>query len=395
MTKRPTVHLKSGEERRIIAGHPWVYSNELQIGQDLKALKPGTIVTLRQADGNPLGLAFFNPKSLISCRVITRDHSVEIDAAFWHHRLQQALKLRERLVGIPYYRLAHAEADGFPGCVIDRYGDVIVLNISSAGMDNELDSLVASVNMTLDCRVILARGEGLARELEGLEPLNQVIKGNLDSPVDVIENNTRFECDPRAGQKTGWFFDQRDNRALISRLAKNAKILDVYCYMSGFGNQALKAGATSVLALDRSAPALEFAKRAAELNGTSSNLKTHLGDAFDLLPEIAREQERFDVVVADPPAFIKSKKDFHQGSRAYRKLARLASSCVSKDGILMICSCSHNMPADEFVKQVARGITETGRRARMLYHTGAAPDHPVHPGLPESAYLKALTFAIE
>jgi 23S rRNA (cytosine1962-C5)-methyltransferase len=395
MTKRPTIHLKSGEERRVLGGHPWVYSNELQSGPELKAIKPGSIVSLRQSDGRPIGLAFFNPKSLISGRVITRDPTATIDAAFWQRRLEKAMKLRDRLIGVPFYRLAHAEADGFPGCVIDRYGDVIVIDVSSAGMDAEIETLAAAVDALLRPKVILARGDGPARELEGLDPLSRVLKGELDGPVEVIENDARFRCDPRAGQKTGWFFDQRDNRALISRLAGKARMLDAYCYMSGFGNQALKAGADHVLALDRSAPALEFAKQAAEINGVAARFETRQGDAFDLLPEIAQSGQRFDIVVADPPAFVKSRKDFHQGARAYRKLARLAASCVASDGIMMLCSCSHNMPADELVKQAARGIQEAGRSARMLYHTGAAPDHPVHPGLPESAYLKALTFAIE
>jgi 23S rRNA (cytosine1962-C5)-methyltransferase len=395
MTKRPTIHLKSGEERRVLGGHPWVYSNELQSAPELKAIKPGSIVSLRQADGRPIGLAFFNPKSLISGRVISRDPAATIDVAFWQRRLEKALKLRDRLIGVPFYRLAHAEADGFPGCVIDRYGDVVVIDVSSAGMDAEIDTLAAAVDTLLRPKVILARGDGPARELEGLDPLSRVLKGELDGAVEVIENGARFLCDPRAGQKTGWFFDQRDNRALIARLAGKARMLDAYCYMSGFGNQALKAGADHVLALDRSAPALEFAKQAAELNGVAARFETRQGDAFDLLPEIAQSGQRFDIVVADPPAFVKSRKDFHQGARAYRKLARLAASCVATDGILMLCSCSHNMPADELVKQAARGIQEAGRSARMLYHTGAAPDHPVHPGLPESAYLKALTFAIE
>jgi 23S rRNA (cytosine1962-C5)-methyltransferase len=395
MTKRPTIHLKSGEERRVLGGHPWVYSNELQASPELKAIKPGSTVTLRQADGKPIGLAFFNPKSLISGRVITRDHAAVIDAQFWQRRLERALKLRDRLIGVPYYRLAHAEADGLPGCVIDRYGDVIVIDVSSAGMDAEIEHLAAAVDALLKPRVILVRGDGPARELEGLEPISNVLKGTLDGPVDIIENGVKFQCDPRAGQKTGWFFDQRDNRALIARLAKGAKMLDAYCYMSGFGNQSLTVGAEHVLALDRSAPALEFAKQAATLNGVADRFETRMGDAFDILPEIAQSDRRFDIVVADPPAFVKSRKDFHQGARAYRKLARLAASCVGKDGILMLCSCSHNMPADELIKQAARGIQEAGRTARMLYHTGAAPDHPVHPGLPESAYLKALTFAIE
>ncbi len=209
------------------------------------------------------------------------------------------------------------------------------------------------------------------------------------------KNGSRFLCDPREGQKTGWFFDQRDNRALIARLSKDAKVLDAYCYMSGFGIQALKAGAASVLALDASAPALELARKASDIGGFSAQFETRQGDAFDVLPEIAQSPARFDVVVADPPAFVKSRKDFNLGSKAYRKLARLAASCVGKEGILMLCSCSHNMPAEELIKQTDRGIQEAGRSARLLYHTGAAPDHPVHPGLPESACLKALTFAIE
>ncbi|WP_374652471.1 class I SAM-dependent rRNA methyltransferase [Dongia sp.] len=395
MTKRPTIHLKSGEERRVLGGHPWVYSNELQPSPELKAITPGSVVTLRQADGRPIGLAFFNPKSLISGRVLTRDPAAAIDTAFWQQRLARALKLRDRLIGVPYYRLAHAEADGFPGCVIDRYGDVIVIDVSSAGMDAEVEPLAAAIDALLQPKVILVRGDGPARELEGLEPVNRVLKGSLEGPVDIVENGVKFRCDPRAGQKTGWFFDQRDNRALIARLAKGAKVLDAYCYMSGFGNQALAAGAGEVLALDRSAPALEFARQAAEINGVAGHLRTRMGDAFDILPEIAQSGQLFDIVVADPPAFVKSRKDFHQGARAYRKLARLAAACVAPDGILMLCSCSHNMPADELIKQAARGIQEAGRNARMLYHTGAAPDHPVHPGLPESAYLKALTFAIE
>lgn len=395
MTKRPTIHLKSGEERRVLGGHPWVYSNELQPGPELKAIKPGTIVTLRQADGRPMGLAFFNPKSLIAGRVITRDHSVEIDAQFWQRRLERALKLRDRLIGVPFYRLAHAEADGLPGCVIDRYGDVVVINVSTAGMDAEIDNLAAAVDSLLKPRVILVRGDGPSRVLEGLEPITRLVKGELDGPVEIEENGVRFLCDPREGQKTGWFFDQRDNRALIARLSKGAKVLDAYSYMSGFGNQALKAGAASVLALDSSAPALELACKAAEINGFVAQLETRQGDAFDVLPEIAQSTARFDVVVADPPAFVKSRKDFNIGSKAYRKLARLAAACVGKEGILMLCSCSHNMPAEELIKQADRGIQEAGRSSRLLYHTGAAPDHPVHPGLPESAYLKALTFAIE
>ncbi|WP_374367700.1 class I SAM-dependent rRNA methyltransferase [Dongia sp.] len=395
MSKRPTIHLKAGEDRRILGGHPWVYSNELQMSPEVKAIAPGSIVTLRHADGRPLGLALFNPKSLISGRLITRDPAAVIDAAFWQARLERAWKLRERMIGVPFYRLAHAEADGLPGCVIDRYGDVFVIDVSSAGMEQQIPHLGAAIDALFNPRVILVRGDGPARELEGLAPASHLLKGSLDDAVALQENGAEFLSDPRAGQKTGWFYDQRDNRALIARLAAGRTMLDAYCYMGGFAIQALRAGATSALALDRSAPALALAKRAAVINGVADQLQTRQSEAFEALAEMSTARQRFDIVVADPPAFVKSRKDFHQGAKAYRKLARLAAQCVAPDGILMLCSCSHNMPADEFLRQTHRGIQETGRHARLLYHTGAAPDHPVHPGLPESAYLKALTFAIE
>lgn len=395
MSKRPSIHLKAGEERRILGGHPWVYSNELQMSPEVKAIAPGSVVILRHADGRPLGLAFFNPKSLISGRLLTRDVNAVIDAGFWQGRLTRARDLRDRLIGAPFYRLAHAEADGFPGCVIDRYDDVFVIEASSAGMDAAIPALAEAIDAVFSPRVILARGDGPARELEGLAPSSNLVKGDLDGPVPVTENGAQFFSDPRAGQKTGWFFDQRDNRALIARLAKGKSVLDAYCYMGGFGIQALKGGASSALALDRSAGALALAQRAAEANGVADRFKTQQGEAFDELAAFAAAGRTFDIVVADPPAFVKSRKDFHQGARAYRKLARQAVQCVAPTGILMLCSCSHNMPAEEFLRQAHRGIQETGRHARLLYHTGAAPDHPVHPGLPESAYLKALTFAID
>jgi 23S rRNA (cytosine1962-C5)-methyltransferase len=395
MSKRPTIHLKTGEERRILGGHPWVYSNELQMSPEAKAIAPGSIVTLRHADGRPLGLALFNSKSLIAGRIITRDPAAVVDAGFWQARLERAQKLRERLIGVPYYRLAHAEADGLPGCVIDRYGDVFVIDVSSAGMEEQIPHLGAAIDALFNPRVVLVRGDGPARELEGLAPASHFLKGTLEEAVPLLENGAEFLSDPRAGQKTGWFFDQRDNRALIARLAAGRSVLDAYCYMGGFAIQALRAGASSALALDRSAPALALANRASEANKVAERLETRQAEAFEALTEIGAAGKRFDIVVADPPAFVKSRKDFHQGARAYRKLARLAVQCVAPDGILMLCSCSHNMPADEFLRQAHRGIQETGRHARLLYHTGAAPDHPVHPGLPESAYLKALTFAVE
>ena len=376
MSKRPSIHLKAGEERRILGGHPWVYSNELQMSPEIKALQPGSLAILRHADGRPLGLVFFNPKSLIAGRVLTRDSAAVIDASFWQARLKRARSLRERLIGVPHYRLVHAEADGFPGCVIDRYDDVFVIEASSAGIDAEITNIAAAIEAEFSPRVILMRGDGPARELEGLAPASDLLKGSLDAAVPLLENDAQFFSDPRAGQKTGWFFDQRDNRALIARLSAGKSMLDCYSYMGGFAIQALRAGATSAIAVDRSAGALELAKQAAAQNKVAERFEARLGEAFEVLGELAGAGKRFDVVVADPPAFVKSRKDFHQGARAYRKLARFAVQCVAPEGILMLCSCSHNMPADEFLRQTQRGIEETGRRARLLYQTGAAPETP-------------------
>jgi 23S rRNA (cytosine1962-C5)-methyltransferase len=217
----------------------------------------------------------------------------------------------------------------------------------------------------------------------------------LEGPIAVEENGTRFLADPAAGQKTGWFYDQRDNRALMARFAKGRRFLDVYSYTGGFGVQAMVAGATELLAIDRSEAALDLLKKSAALNDVGAHVAVERGEAFEALESLIAEKKRFDIVSADPPAFVKSKKDFHVGGKAYRKLARLAAQAVEPGGLLFIASCSHNMPADEFARQVARGIHEGGRSARQLYATGAAPDHPVHPFLPESAYLKGLVLQVD
>jgi 23S rRNA (cytosine1962-C5)-methyltransferase len=262
-------------------------------------------------------------------------------------------------------------------------------------MDRLTEPLAAAIDKVLAPATILLRGEGAARDSEGLTPMSRFAKGGLDGPITVQENGARFLADLSAGQKTGWFYDQRDNRALMARFAKGGSFLDVYSYTGGFGVQAAAAGATDVLAVDRSEAALGLLQKSAQANGVAERVSVQRGEAFEALETLIAEKRRFDIVSADPPAFVKSKKDFHVGGKAYRKLARLAAQAVAPGGLLFIASCSHNMPADEFARQVARGIHEGGRSAKQLYATGAAPDHPVHPFLPESAYLKALVLQVE
>ena len=387
--------MRPGTDKRVAGGHPWAYSNEIEMNEAAKALPAGELVTLLRGDGRTLGAAMFNPHSLIAARVLSRDPTAEINQRFFEKRLQRALKLRERLVSVPYYRLIHAEADGLPGVVVDRFGDTVVVEVNSAGMDRLSEALAAAVDAVLKPTTILIRGEGNARTMEGLSPMSRFAKGGLEGPIELQENGAKFLADPAGGQKTGWFYDQRENRALTSRFANGGSFLDCYSYTGGFGIQAAAAGATQVLAVDRSEAALDLLKRAAALNGVETKVTVQRGEAFEVLEQLIADKKRFGVVSADPPAFVKSRKDLNVGSKAYRKLARLACQTVEPGGILFIASCSHNMPAADFATQVSRGIHEGGRSAKQLYATGAAPDHPVHPFLPESAYLKALILQVE
>jgi 23S rRNA (cytosine1962-C5)-methyltransferase len=392
---RASVKLVAGGDRRALTGHPWIFSNEVVMDAATKMLPSGEIVTVTRDDGRALGVGLFNPHSLIAIRLLTRDASRAIDESFLKRRLERALQLRNQMIGAPYYRLAHAEADGLPGCVIDRFGDVLVVEPNSAGMDRLSGDLIAVLDRLVRPKTIVLSGDGPARGLEGLEPRHDVVKGTLSGPIDVVEHDTTFLADPSAGQKTGWFYDQRDNRMLAARFAKGADVLDLYAYSGGFGLQAARHGAKSVLSVDRSSPALALVRQAAERNGLADRVTTETMEAFDFLDQAAATHRTFDLVIADPPAFVKAKKDFHQGGRAYRKLARLCAGRVRSNGFLFLASCSHHMPMEEFRAQVARGLHEAGRSGRILYATGAAPDHPVHPMLPESAYLKALLLQVD
>ncbi len=393
--RHPVIRLKAGAQRRVRSGHPWIYSNEIAGDAATKALPPGTIVTMAADDGQRLGTFFYNPHPLIAARLLDRASDTVIDVAFLAGRIRTALDLRERLFKQPYYRLAHAEADGLPGTVIDRFGDVLVVQVNTAGIECLTPQLLEALYETVAPSSVLLRNDSSARTLEGLPEDVRMAKGRIDGPIELIENGVTFLADPRAGQKTGWFYDQRENRAMVARLASGARMLDAYSYIGGFALAAAAAGAASVVAVDRSETALELAAQSAARNGLADNIELRRGDAFKTLETMLAANERFDIVVADPPAFVKSKKELHQGARGYRKLARLAAGLVAPGGFLFIASCSHNMPADLFGEQIRRGIDEADRSGRILARTGAAADHPLHPALPESAYLKAELLALD
>ena len=392
---RPIVTLQPGRHKRADSGHPWVYSNEIVMDAAAKALPPGTLVTLRKAGGEALGVATFNAHTLVSARLLDRDAKRRIDRDFFAARLESALALRRRLYAEPHYRLVHAEADGLPGIAADRFGDVLVAQINTAGMARLAEEWVAACDAVLAPRAIVLRNDSPARALEGLEPELRIAKGEIDGPIELLENGARFLADPREGQKTGWFFDQRDNRRFVASLSAGARVLDLYCYAGGFAVAAAQAGADAVLALDRSEPALALAAAAAALNGVGQRCRFQRADAFGELSRLVAAGERFGVVIADPPAFVKSKKDLGPGLRGYRKLARLAAALVEPGGVLFIASCSHNVEPADFAEAVRRGLEDAERSGRILRSAGAAPDHPVHPWLPESAYLKAQALVLD
>ncbi len=388
MPNLPAITVKPSAQKRLRQGHPWAYANEIDMDNTAKAVAAGGLVRVATRDGGRLGTAIFNRHSLIALRLLSRDGEATIDQAFFKDRLARALALRERLFDAPYYRLVHAEGDGLPGTVIDRFGPVLAVQLNTAGIQQLWPQLVAALEEVVAPRAIVLRNDSPARASEGLDLRVEIVKGELPGPLEVLENDTRYFADLSGGQKTGWFYDQRENRAWAARLAKGARVLDCYSFSGGFGIRAAAAGADEVTGLDSSEPALALARLAAEANGVASRCNFVRTDVMAELPRLHQRGERFDLVVADPPAYIKSKKHLAQGSQAYRKLVAAAAALVAPGGALVMASCSHHMDRARFAAQIERGIADAGRQARILREAGAGPDHPLHPALPETAYLK-------
>lgn len=392
---RARIRLKPREHKRIVQGHPWIYSNELAMDWAAKALPPGTIVRVAADDGRIIGCAMFNPHTLIAARMLDPDGDAAIDAAWLGARIARALALRERLFDTPFYRLVHAEADGLPGLVIDRYGDVLVVAASTAGMAACAAEIEAALTRLIAPRAIVFAADGAARRLEGLEPEYRIAFGAIEGPVSLFENGIEYRADLAGGQKTGWFFDQRDNRRFMAGLARGASVLDAYCYTGGFALACAKAGAGSVLGLDSSREALALAEEAARANGLAASCRFEPGEAFEGLARLGAEGARFDTVIADPPAFAKSRKDIGAALKGYRKLARLCAGLAAARGFFMLASCSHHITAEALLAEARHALHDAKREGRLIRMAGAGPDHPLHPHLPESGYLKALVFALD
>jgi 23S rRNA (cytosine1962-C5)-methyltransferase len=390
------LYLKKNEDRRLRAGHLWVFSNEVDVGRSpLTSLEPGAPVEVRDSTGRALGAGYANPHSLICARLVSRDPEQALDRDLLARRVDRALALRETLFDRPFYRLVFGESDGLPGLVADRFGDVLVVQITTAGMEALRDEVIAVLEERLRPAGILLRNDSSARELEGLPAYVETASGTVPEHVEIEENGVRFAVPLLAGQKTGWFYDHRLNRARLQPYAGGRRVLDVFSYVGGWGIQAAAAGASQVLCVDASAAALEEVGRNAALNGVEDRVETMRADAFDALRQLRDDGERFDIVVLDPPAFIKRKKDAKAGEQAYRRINHLALEILAPDGILVSASCSYHLSRDALRDALLRAGRAANRDLQLLEQGHQGPDHPVHPAIPETEYLKAFLVRAE
>ena len=388
---RQIVKLRPGKGKRLQTGAPWVFADEIAMDRRTRKLVAGTLVNL--VDGTEtLGVAAFNSGSQIAARILDVDGDARIDEGWFQRRFKSALDLRQTLFDAPFYRLIHAEADGLPGVIVDRFGDAVVVQPNAAWAEVQLEPMLAALQEVTGCDTVIVNGTSRVRKLEGLEERLDVVAGQVDGPVQVTMNGAAYLADLTAGQKTGLFFDQRPNHAFVQRLARDARVLDVFSHVGGFGLAALAGGAREVLAVDGSAPALALAEQGAAIMGVAERFQTRKSDAFDALVDL--EGEVFDVVVCDPPAFAPNKKALEAGLRAYQRVARMATALVRPGGYLCLCSCSHAAGVEAFHKASTLGITRAGRSAALIHSGRAGPDHPVHSGLPETSYLKTLVFRV-
>ena len=393
---RPVIRLRPKmDPRRIRHGFPWAYANEVVTDRRTRALAPGTLAELQDEHRNPLALVAVNPNSKIIARVIDRDVAAEVDTDWFALRLTRALDLRTRLFDAPFYRLIHAEADGLPGVVIDRFGDVLVIQPNAAWADARVDMLAEAAMTVTEASVVIKNASGRARSLEGLDDVGAVLLGDApQGPIPVPMNGATYMADVRGGQKTGLFYDQRPNQAFAAGLARDARVLDMFSHVGGFGLAALAGGAASALCVDGSAPALDLAAQGAAAMGASDRFEARQGDAFDVLTSLGEEGAQFDLVICDPPAFAPAKPALDAGLRAYERIARLSTALVAPGGILALCSCSHAADLDKFRSACVRGIGRAGRSPALIRTGFAGPDHPLLPQLAESGYLKALFFRL-
>ncbi len=384
------VVLRGQADRRIRAGHIWVYSNEIDTKKTpLKAFSPGQQVDIISASGKSMGRGFINPNTLICVRLFTRsDHP--FSAKMLEKRLQDALTLREMHYDKPFYRLVYGDSDGLPGLVIDRFGAIFSVQISCAGMEQYRDEIVAALEKLFQPEAIVLKNDGKMREVEQLPSYVEVVSGTLPEKVRVEENGVQFEIDLIGGQKTGWFYDHRENRAQLKHYVAGKRVLDLFSYAGGWGVQAARFGASEVVGVDAAESALAAFASSARLNDVDGVCRTIQGDVFEVMKSLIQEGEKFDVIVCDPPALIPRRKDIKNGEQGYARLNQMALRLLADRGILVSASCSMHLSAEKHMDLIRSAGRHVDRYLQVLGQYGQAPDHPILPGVPETAYLKAI-----
>lgn len=392
----PALYLKRGEDARLRSGHLWVFSNEVDVQRSpLADFEPGEVCAIVDSRDKPIGVGYVNPNSLICARLVSRGLEHALDKSLFVHKLNVALALRERLYDEPYYRLVFGESDGLPGLTVDRFGEVVVAQTTTAGMERLKDSISAALVKVLKPRQLWWKNDASIRSMESLPDYVDLGVGDPDdSPLIVREAGLEFECDPVGGQKTGWFYDQRGNRDHLQHLVKGKRVLDMFSYLGGWGLRAAAYGASEVVCVDASQPAVDAITRNIARNGFADRAKAVRADAFDYLKALREKREHFDVVILDPPAFVKRKKDLAEGRVAYRRLNELGMQVLGRDGILITCSCSYHMPRNILLDGVQQAARHLDRQAQLLWHLQQGADHPIHPAIAETEYLKGFILRI-
>jgi 23S rRNA (cytosine1962-C5)-methyltransferase len=388
-----TLHLLKKQEKRLLQGHLWIFSNEVNVSKSpLKGFEQGEQVFVAANSGRIIGVAIVNPKMLIVARIISFDQKHRLERSFIAKKLKLALSLRERFFKEPFYRLVYGDSDGLPGLVIDRFGDYYVVQISSAGFELVIEEIIQALINTLSPKGVLLKNDGKMRESEGLEIYTKVIYGEVPDFCEIEENNTKFIVPVKDGQKTGWFFDHRESRAFLNQYVADQKVLDVFSYAGGWGVQAAVSGAKHVTCIDASKKALECVEKNAALNNCESKVAVELGNAFDVLKAMQLEKKTFDVIIIDPPAFMTRKKDRTEALVAYQRINYMALGLLSPGGLLMSASCSLHLSRRELISCVQKAARKSKKVVQAVYQGGQASDHPVHPAIPETDYLKAVLF---
>ncbi|MBT7442570.1 MAG: class I SAM-dependent rRNA methyltransferase [Methylococcales bacterium] len=385
----PAVVLKSKEEHRIRSGHCWVYSNEINTQRSpLKSFEAGEIVKILTAKDQFLGYGYINPNTLLCVRIVSRNKKYGITESVIKHHLQNALQMRELLYPSPFYRLVHGEGDFLPGLVIDRYGDFLVCQFNTAGMQGLKETIVEILTHLVKPKGILIRSDLNQRKIEGLEDDHEVIFGDIPDEAEVLTPNGTFLIPLKSGQKTGWFYDQTENRQQTVNISKNKTALDLFSYVGSWGIGSAIAGAKSVVCVDSSQTALDYVEINAKRNNVADRVTTIKSDANTAAKQLIADGDRFDLVMVDPPAFIKRKKDVKNGLEAYRRTNEIALRLTKQHGFFFSSSCSFHMPLDRFQLIIHQAARHVDRQLQRVYQGQQDKDHPVHPAMPETNYLK-------